>query len=227
MSEQEKNIKDEEDYSIVKNKSEINQSNPDSIEDELDKEDLNFDSIDFNINPFNDINDITNKQNEKENESKKNFYLSEEEGIINTNLIDNTNNFPNNKLKTPYNPQMNLIEGNYNMNQEGNNYFPKFINDISGINNNTIIFNNTNNNIYNNNNNSYNNIYPNSNIMNNNLYNMGYDFKVSPFLSNYNNIRINPNINKINNNNNQFKLAKDNQSWICSFCQNFNLSSKY
>ena len=219
MSEQEKNIKDEEDYSIVKNKSEINQSNPDSIEDELDKEDLNFDSIDFNINPFNDINDITNKQNEKENESKKNFYLSEEEGIINTNLIDNTNNFPNNKLKTPYNPQMNLIEGNYNMNQEGNNYFPKFINDISGINNNTIIFNNTNNNIYNNNNNSYNNINPNSNIMNNNLYNMGYDFKVSPFLSNYN--------NKINNNNNQFKLAKDNQSWICSFCQNFNLSSKY
>ena len=119
MSEQEKNIKDEEDDSIIKNKTEINQSNPDSIEDELDKEDLNFDSIDFNINPFNDINDITNKQNEKENESKKHFYLSEEEGITNTNFIDNTNNFSNNKLNTPFNPQMNLVEGNYNMNQEG------------------------------------------------------------------------------------------------------------
>ena len=68
-------------------------------------------------------------------------------------------------------------------------------------------------------------------INNNNLYNMNYDIKAAPFLPKNNNYQVNPNINNLNvnnvNNNNNYLFAKGRQNWICPFCNNYNLRSKY
>ena len=179
----------------------------------MDKEDPNFDSIDFNINPFNNNIDKANKEKDKESED---LSLVKEEEIIKINNNNNDVNLKtNNVINALNNPQIIIIPEYTNINNN-NTYF-------SNVNNNNFInYNNANNNIYNNN--PFNNTEYNNNVLNNNynLFNVIYDLKAAPFLPK--NININPNINKLNINNDLLQ-AKGQQSWICSFCQNFNSKS--
>ena len=236
MLENEKNTKKIENDSQVVNNN-INNSaqknkSLENVEDELDKEEPNFDSIDFNINPFNNNTEVTNKKNENDSEDFFFEQVEEDDDTIkinkntnNINAINNINIIPN----ISNNPQFNLSPKNTNINQNNNNNnnncFPNFHNNNGS--GNYLNYNNSNNNM--NNNNSYSNIgYGNNVINNSNLFNINFDFKAAPFFPENNNIPINPNINNLNiNNNNNLFQGKDRQSWICWYCQNFNSKSKY
>ena len=59
----------------------------------------------------------------------------------------------------------------------------------------------------------------------NNIYNISYDLKANPFIPK--NILINQNMSNNINSTNNLLLGKNNLSWICSYCQNYNSQSKY
>ena len=220
--------------SNTNNNDDVKNKTFDNIDDEFNKEEPNFDSIDFNINPFNSNIESGNIK-EKDNESDDCFFLHEEEDKFKANIDkdnnndlnndnNNDNNFKiNNKLQPLNNLQMNLNSDNMQMNTN-NNFISNFNN--NKVNNNFINYiDKNNNNMYNNN------IYNNFGYINNssnNLYNINYDLQAAPFMPKNNNEIVNSaNINNINiNNNNNFLLAKGRQSWICPFCQNFNSKSK-
>ena len=131
------------------------------------------------------------------------------------NININNNNNINNSIND-YNNISNNNSSNINQNNN-NNYLNYNYNIINQSNTNNIKNNNTYSSQSSFNSLGYNNT--------NNLYNLPYDINANPFIPK--NIIMNPNINNIPNNTNDYLLPKSNQSWICSFCHNYNSRSKY
>lgn len=179
------------------------------IENETEKEEMNFDSIDFNINPFNSNDE---KKEEKSEESDE-FVLEEKEL---KNIQFNKFHTSNDLLKIDFFPkeEPNEIE----VDKDKNNNLPK-------DNNNNNIFNNNNiNNYYLQKNeiNDFSSINDNSNSRKsyNNSNNLNLDLGANSF------IPKNPNRSSNNSHINNFFMTKGRPSWICSFCHNFNFESK-
>ena len=214
--EENKNAKQKDDIDNSfenKEKSKQNEENNLIFENKLEKDDINFDSIDFNINPFNDDNPEKKK---KDNDSDE-LVLEEKED----DKFD-LNNIP---LNTKYHTSNDLLKINIfsKDNQEEKEVDKKVINNISNNNNNNnylnIIGNNNNNFLnYNSNNFISNDIYNNSRKSYNNSNNINYDLEANAFI---------PKNNNNNNDNNNFFPNKNRQSCICSFCHNLNYESKY
>lgn len=179
------------------------------IENETEKEEMNFDSIDFNINPFNSNDE---KKEEKGEESDE-FVLEEKEL---KNIQFNKFHTSNDLLKIDFFPKEETNE--FEVNKDKNN-------NLSKDNNNNNIFNDNNINNYNlqkNEINDFSSINHNSNSRKsyNNSYNLNLDIGASSF------IPKNPNRSSNNSNINNFFMTKGRPSWICSFCHNFNFESK-
>ena len=174
----------------------------DKDDDIIEKEDMNFDSIDFNINPFNSKN---SKSDDKNDESKDLVLEEKEDDIFNLNKL----NF-NPKFHTSNDlPKIDFLEESpkeidFDKNKDkindlfsdkNNNYINNNINDISSMNTN------------NNSRKSY-----------NNSNNLKLDLEANSFI---------PKSRNMNDNLNNFFMEKGRISWICSFCHNFNYESKY
>lgn len=186
------------------------------LENDAEKEEMNFDSIDFNINPFNS-ND--SKKEEKSEESDE-FVLEEKEdnrfGLKNIQL--NKFHTSNDLLKIDFfqNEEPNEIDSDKNKSQDKYNNLKK---DIDNNN----IFNDHNNINYNLQKNEIKDFSPlndnnNSRKSYNNSNNLNLDVGASSFFP--------KNPNRSNNNINNFFMTKGRPSWICSFCHNFNFESK-
>ena len=210
--EENKNAKQKDDIDNSfenKEKSKQNEENNLIFENELEKDDINFDSIDFNINPFNDDNPEKKK---KDNDSDE-LVLEEKED----DKFD-LNNIP---LNTKYHTSNDLLKINiFSKDSQEEKELDKnknILNNISNNNNNNnlnIIGNNINFLNYNSNNFISNDIYNNSRKSYNNTNNINYDLEANSFIPK-------------NNNNNNFFSNKNRQYWICSFCHNLNYESKY
>jgi hypothetical protein len=234
MSEEEKKqIKEDIDAGSSNNISDSKKDNIEYMDDELEKEDSNFDSIDFNMNPFNNNNEITNGERHKESDD---FILSKKEDKniqINNDLNDNLNFKLNIYPDTMNNQMMNSNPENIsiNTNIDYNNIFNNFNNNNTNDNNNFINYiNGQEKNVFKNNFNKP--IGFNNNVINNNVFNIGYDIKAAPFLPKSSNIQMNPNMNNINinnnnNNSNNLLFSKGFQSWICPYCHNYNSKGKH
>jgi hypothetical protein len=231
MSEEEKKqIKEDKDAGSSNNISDSKKDNIEYMDDELEKEDSNFDSIDFNMNPFNNNNDLTNGERHKESDD---FILSKKEDKniqINNDSNDNLNLKLNIYSDTMNNQMMKSNPEHIGINNDYNNIFNDF-NNSNSINNNNLFdyIDDRGENVYNNNFNKS--IGFNNNVINKNVFNIGYDIKAAPFLPKKSNIQINPNLNNINingnnNNNNNILFAKGFQSWICPYCHNYNSNGK-
>ena len=226
--------KDEESNKEIKNedkeKSEDNNIINDNFENILGKEDINFDSIDFNINPFN--SDIPEKK-VKDNESEDLVLEEKEDDNFEVNKIQMNQKYhtSNDLLKVNYfsedkskekekdknkeifniNNKINSRVNNNNINNNIN-YNNNNLDNISHINNNFINFNLNNNFPFNEN-------YNNSKKIFNNSNNINFDLEANSFIPRNSN-------NNNNDNNNDFFSNKIRQSWICSFCHNLNYQSK-
>ena len=216
-----KNYEEENKDIAINENSSKNDEIIENLENELEKGEMNFDSINFNINPFNnndndnDKDNINNKEKSLENDSDD-LILEEKEDE------DNKLELNNMQLNPKYNTSKDVIQANFysNENKEDKNIFNNIINFNSNSNS------NDDNNLYisdknNNSRNSYNNT---------NIHNYNYDLDANSFIpknNNINNNNANANMNNNNNNsNNDFYSNKVRQSWICSFCHNFNSQSK-
>ena len=212
-----------ENQNIDKEKSEDNNLLNEHFENILEKDDINFDSIDFNINPFNNDNP---EKKEKDNESEDLVLEEKEDDKFEVNNIQLNQKYhtSNDLLKINYSPEDKLIEKdknkklcnhnniniiNNNINYNNNNNFD---NNIANINNNVINYNTNNNNFL------FNKNYNNSNKNFNNSNDINYDLEANSFIPRNN--------DNNNNNNNNFFSNKIRQSWICSFCHNLNYQSK-
>ena len=129
MNEKEKDKKKEEtdsQASNTNNNDDLKNRTFENIEDDLNKEEPNFDSIDFNINPFN-TNIESGNNKEKDNDSDDCFFLHEEEDKFKTSTEKDNNNDNNLKendiLHQPDNSQINLNSGNIQMSMNNNSNF--------------------------------------------------------------------------------------------------------
>ena len=178
-----------------------------NVENQIEKEDVNFDNIDFNINPFNSDN---SKNDEKSNESNEFVLEEKEDEIFELNNISLNPKFhtSNELIKVDFfQDNNNIKEKEYNKNNLNNIINNNFTNYITNINpkkkdENKDQFNDRNNNSRK----SYNN----SNILNLNL-------EANSFI---------PKKNNNNNNYNNFFSTKGRTIWVCSFCHNINFESK-
>jgi hypothetical protein len=180
----------------------------DIIEKDIEKEEMNFDSIDFNINPFNSKN---SKSDDKNDESKDLVLEEKEDDIFNLKNLNLNPKFhtSNDLLKIDFFPEEAPKETDLDKNEE------KINNLFSDKNNNNYINNNLNNNIINeissmNTNNNSRKSYNNSN-------NLKLDLEANSFI---------PKNRNMNDNLNNLLMAKGRTSWVCSFCHNFNYESK-
>ena len=215
--------KENKDIGINENSSK-NDEIIENLENELEKGEMNFDSINFNINPFN------NNDNDKDN-GNGNYNINNKEKSIGNDsddLIleekedeDNKLELNNMQLNPKYHTSNDVLQNNLysNENKEDKNIFNNIINFNSNSNTkdeNNFYINDKNNNSRN----SYNMT---------NMPNINYDLDANSFIpknNNINNNNSNVNMNNINNSNNDFYSNKVRQSWICSFCHNFNSQSK-
>ena len=213
--------KNEDSQNIDKEKSQDNNILNDHFENILEKDDINFDSIDFNINPFNSDNP---EKKDKDNESEDLVLEEKEDDKFEVNNIQlnqkyhtsndllKINYFPEEKPKEKDNNKEirnnNINNINNNINYNNNNSD----NNIANINNNFINYNSNNNNFL------FNENYNNSKKNFNNSNEINYDLEANSFIPR--------NSNNNNNNNNNFFSNKIRQSWICSFCHNLNYQSK-
>lgn len=210
------------------------------------KEDINFDSIDFNINPFN--NESKNNELKKEEPFlEKEDYISEEsKDIVNQKgqKFQSSDNLFNFKLfsenKIGKNIKINDI--NDKVDSSSNSLIKNIYKDTTNIFNN-IKINSSYDNYYNNIRNNFNPFFPIPNInsransnpflesfINNNQLNNNNPINYSNNNNqiNYINNNANNQINYINNsNNNQFNCnnnyySMNNMNWICSYCNNYN-----
>ena len=183
-------------------KSSANEKDDDIIE----KEEMNFDSIDFNINPFNSKN---SKSDDKNDQSGDLVLEEKEDDIFNLNKL----NF-NPKFHTSNDlPKIDFLEESpkeidFDKNKDK-------INDLFTDKNNNNINNNLNNNSINdissmNTNNNSRKSYNNSN-------NLKLDLEANSFI---------PKNRNMNDNLNNFFMVRGRTSWVCSFCHNFNYESK-
>ena len=179
----------------------------DIIEKDIEKEEMNFDSIDFNINPFNSKN---SKSDDKNDESVDLVLEEKEDDIFNLKNLNLNPKFhtSNDLLKIDFFPEEAPKETDLDKNEEK-------INNLFSDKNNNYINNNLNNNIINeissmNTNNNSRKSYNNSN-------NLKLDLEANSFI---------PKNRNMNDNLNNFFMAKGRTSWVCSFCHNFNYESK-
>ena len=182
----------------------------DILENETEKEEMNFDSIDFNINPFNSNDE---KKEEKSDESDE-FVLEEKElKNIQYNKFHTSNDLI--KIDPFQEEEPNEIELDKNKIQDNdkNNNLKDDNNIFSS--NNSINYNVQNNEIK-----DFSSINDNSNSRKsyNNSKNINLDIGANSFIP--------KNPNRSNNNINNFFMTKGRPSWICSFCHNFNFESK-
>ena len=184
-------------------KSSANEKEDDIIEKDIEKEEMNFDSIDFNINPFNSKN---SKSDDKNDQSGDLVLEEKEDDIFNLKNLNLNPKFhtSNDLLKIDFFPEEDPKETDLDKNKDkindlfsdkNNNYINNNINDISSMNTN------------NNSRKSY-----------NNSNNLKLDLEANSFI---------PKNRNMNDNLNNFFMAKGRTSWICSFCHNFNYESKY
>jgi hypothetical protein len=179
----------------------------DIIEKDIEKEEMNFDSIDFNINPFNSKN---SKSDDKNDESVDLVLEEKEDDIFNLKNLNLNPKFhtSNDLLKIDFFPEEDPKETDLDKNEEK-------INNLFSDKNNNYINNNLNNNIINeissmNTNNNSRKSYNNSN-------NLKLDLEANSFI---------PKNRNMNDNLNNFFMEKGRTSWVCSFCHNFNYESK-
>ena len=176
-------------------------------DDIIEKEEMNFDSIDFNINPFNSKN---SKNDDKNDESEDLVLEEKEDDIFNLKNLNLNPKFhtSNDLLKIDFFPEEAPKETDLDKNEEK-------INNLFSDKNNNYINNNLNNNIINeissmNTNNNSRKSYNNSN-------NLKLDLEANSFIPK--NCNMNDNLNNL-------FMAKGRTSWVCSFCHNFNYESK-
>ena len=185
-------------------KSSANEKEDDIIEKDIEKEEMNFDSIDFNINPFNSKN---SKSDDKNDQSGDLVLEEKEDDIFNLNKL----NF-NPKFHTSNDlPKIDFLEES-----------PKEIDFDKNKDKINDLFIDKNNNNINLNNNSINDISSmntnnNSRKSYNNSNNLKLDLEANSFI---------PKNRNMNDNLNNFFMAKGRTSWVCSFCHNFNYESK-
>ena len=185
-------------------KSSANEKEDEIIEKDIEKEEMNFDSIDFNINPFNSKN---SKSDDKNDQSGDLVLEEKEDDIFNLNKL----NF-NPKFHTSNDlPKIDFLEES-----------PKEIDFDKNKDKINDLFIDKNNNNINLNNNSINDISSmntnnNSRKSYNNSNNLKLDLEANSFI---------PKNRNINDNLNNFFMAKGRTSWVCSFCHNFNYESK-
>jgi len=176
-------------------------------DDIIEKEEMNFDSIDFNINPFNSKN---SKSDDKNDESEDLALEKKEDDIFDLKNLNLNPKFhtSNDLLKIDFFPEESPKETDLDKNNDK-------INDLFSDKNNNYINNNLNNNSINdissmNTNNNSRKSYNNSN-------NLKLDIDANSFI---------PKNRNMNDNLNNFFMAKGRTSWVCSFCHNFNNESK-
>ena len=185
-------------------KSSANEKEDEIIEKDIEKEEMNFDSIDFNINPFNSKN---SKSDDKNDQSGDLVLEEKEDDIFNLNKL----NF-NPKFHTSNDlPKIDFLEES-----------PKEIDFDKNKDKINDLFIDKNNNNINLNNNSINDISSmntnnNSRKSYNNSNNLKLDLEANSFI---------PKNRNMNDNLNNFFMAKGRTSWVCSFCHNFNYESK-
>ena len=216
----EKKLKTKNDQIVLESFiNDINSKNKISnVVDESNKEDTNFDSIDFNMDPFNKKYELVNKEDIKD--SKELFSMEKEDNKNHMTIFNN--NINSNKLNLKSNSSNNYeMNSNYkNIGSNDNTGIMDYLNNIN--NNNTHSSINYMSPIYLKNNLFYNNInksigYKDIALNKNNIMNI-------PFNYGNNKNSINPNFNNINNNRYIFKTAR--QIWICPFCKNYNSEGK-
>lgn len=175
----------------------------DIIEKGIEKEEINFDSIDFNINPFNSKNSKSDDKNDDSND----LVLEEKEDDIfdlrNLNLNPKYHT-SNDLLKIDFFPKETDLDKNKDK-----------INDLFMDKNNNYINDNLNNNSINDI--SSMNTNNNSRKSYNNQNNLKLDLEANSFI---------PKNRNMNDNLNNFFMEKGRTSWVCSFCHNFNYQSK-
>lgn len=208
------------------------------------KEEINFDSIDFNINPFKseDINKkeknkldeliVGNQSIEQKRDAPYSQYYDIPIGLKTNNYIENyskekktnENNLHNINFNNKSKNQSNSLINPYNINKNNNyNETTKILSNIFNIreDSNPLIQN------------SYNNINLNSNPFFQNLYNQinnnnSYKYINSNNFNNqisYDNNQIIDN-NQLNFSNNFNTPRLREQYWICSLCNDFNIGGK-
>lgn len=217
------------------------------------KEDINLDTIDFNINPFkNEISEIpqnkliteeknyNDKQIFKFNENQiegqyHTFFNQPKPNLISKENIEEKKKGMNNDNNISFKTIMNLNNDNLNINNDINSSLIHNINDYNNINNNNNIKTNLNQflQIPNNNVSQVHNPLVQSNYINNNIPINNLNNNNNQI--NFNNNNINNQTNNFNNNtnfyNNQLYTNQNisnmgQLSWICSFCNNLNNGGK-
>lgn len=245
----------------VENKEQFNNKNEENEKDknsskQKENEDINFESINFNINPFK-IENVEIQQNipkktddsifnEKDNEyyniKYNNIRIEKINEILNINPIKVSQNIQQKKIGPyfDYNTIKNIELNNktLNMNNKGNRNYPTFIPSIkyNENNNKSSLISNQKNlknlKYYNFNNNIYTNVSSSINPYKQ-IPNYNQRIIYNPYTINNNNqikyISNNANNNNIstNYNNNNNNIIRQQYSWVCPFCNNFNIDGKY